>query len=327
MPKFAVSPEGAEALRKLAADVRSLMDQMSLCGRSLQNTIMSHEEGLGGFADEAIVLAGSCVAAVAAASSSADVIARSLESKAATIESLVGDVTAGAGGISGNTYSSKILDPMRPVRGASPRRPEKTQYGWKANEDGFIYDHPFEMASYLCDSQGSAYSANFTGTCGLCSCANVLRLAGVDLGEKEMIDFAAPGKLCDYKDGEPAASGGTGPWERREILSHFGADSDIVPVDMSGGQATSDSVQRIADYVSDGRGVIISVHANTLYASGPAEDDYHAVVVTSVRKDGFGNTTGFYIADSNIGTTYYPASLLQKALTGNPMNVTAGSVR
>lgn len=327
MSKFAVSPDGAEALRKLAADVRSLMDHMSSCGHSLQNTIMSYEEGLGEFADEAIVLASSCVAAIAAASSSTDVIACSLESKAVTIESLVGDLTAGAGDISNNTYNSKILDSMRPVRGASPRRLEKTQHGWEANGDGFVYDHPSEMASCLCDSQGFAYSANFAGTCGLCSCANVLRLAGVDLGEKEMIDFAAPGKLCDYVAGEPDASGGTRPWERREILSHFGVDSDIVSVGMSGGRATSDSVQKIADYVSDGRGVIISVHANTLYASGPAEDDYHAVTVTSVRKDGLGNITGFYIADSNIGTTYYPASLLQKALTGNPMNVTTGSVR
>ena len=327
MTKFAVSPEGAESLRKLSQDVRNIMEHMSTSGRNLQNAVMTLDEGLGAFSDKAIVLASDCVAAVATASSSSERIASLLESKASVIEALIGSASLpGSNASTADSYGSLIRG-MRPVAGATPRSLESTEQQWTINNGESIYDHPEEMSHFLYASQGSAYSANFGGTCGLCSCANVLRLAGVELGEKEMIDFAAPNKLCDYVMNEPDASGGTGPLDRQVILAHFGIDSSIVGVDKYGGSATYETMDKIADAVSAGKGVIASVHANTLYASGPAEDDFHAVTITSVRKDRFGNIAGFYIADSNIGTTYYPASLVSRALTGSPLNITTHSIR
>ena len=234
----------------------------------------------------------------------------------------------------GETVSIPHMEPNR----STPRDLPQTQYGFTKDSNGNLtYDSPMEMDQYLYAKQGSAYT-NFQGTCGLCSCANILRLSGVDVTEKDVIDYAASvgnpgsfsGKLCEIDPNCADATGGTGPDERKEILEHFGISSGVWPVEKKGGMATEETVEQISDFISDGRGVILSVHASVLNPEmylNDLDSDFHAVTVTSVSKNNLGEVVGFYICDSNSGTSYYDVNTVRKALTGNDMNYTHQRIR
>ena len=237
---------------------------------------------------------------------------------------------AGAGmGSTGSLGASQ--NGMKPVAGATPRNLPKSQYGFSIDSNfEAVYDSPMEMDEYLYDKQGSA-NASFQGTCGLCSCANILRLAGVEYGEGDMINFAAANGFCENNIFDPDASGGTGAYDRQQILQHFGVQSSLVPVQVSSNGASTQVTDDIAKYVSEGRGVILSVHAGILdpaaYNVNGFGDDYHAVTVTSVKRNAYGDPVGFYICDSNQGTKYYSADTVRRSLTGNDMNVTDQIIR
>ncbi len=190
------------------------------------------------------------------------------------------------------------------------------------------------MGQYLYASQGSA-SIRYQGTCGLCSCANVLRLAGVNYNEKDMIDYASHtssgegpfSRLCVYNPINPSASGATNAANRKQILEHFGISSGTFPIALENGIAKEESVNEIAKYVAEGRGVIISVHSGLLYYGRKFSNDYHAVTVTSVVKNEDGIVKGFYVCDSNRGTKFYDVLEIRQALTGADMNVTYSYIR
>lgn len=232
-----------------------------------------------------------------------------------------------------NSFSSSNLE-VAPNR-TTPRDLSATQYSFTKMDNGeYIYDTPGEIGKYLYYSQGSA-NPHFLGTCGLCSCVNVLRLAGVNLTETQAIDYASTtkssdslfGTLCSVNPFNAHSSGGTRPKDRKEILEHFGISSGLFPVELKNGQATDSTINSIAKYVSEGRGVIASVHAGVLYKGYEMENDFHAVTITSVRKNKYGDITGFYIADSNKGTNFYTAEVFRNALTGADLNITYSILR
>lgn len=227
---------------------------------------------------------------------------------------------------------SRAASSLMPTR-SQPRDLWYTSYGFTDDgKGGRVYDSPEELDRYLYRRQGSA-NARFQGTCGLCSCANILRMAGVNASEADMIAYASvtragglfSGMLCavGYKD--PGMNGGTSPKSRQQILAHFGVDSGLVPITFDlDGSVSDTTIRQIADSVASGHGVILSAHADVLwYDAAYGSDDYHAVTVTSVKKDMQGNILGFYICDSaNGGTAFHSAEKIKRALTGAPMNVT-----
>lgn len=246
---------------------------------------------------------------------------------------------------SGSSISDVSLSASLEPNRSTPRNLPITAYGFTTGPNGEqTYDSPMEMDSYLYASQGSAYT-NFQGTCGLCSVANVMRLSGVNVSEKDVIDYAAntyalddpvanhvswTNRLCTVNPLDPNASGATNPQSRKAILEHFGISSGVFSVKMEGGIASAEALEDIANFVSDGRGVIISVHASVLEPAMYVNDlnsDFHAVTVTSVTRNKDGKVSGFYICDSNKGTSYYPAVKVQNALTGSDMNVTHSHIR
>lgn len=237
-------------------------------------------------------------------------------------------------------YSTPISDnkpDLAPTRN-TPRDLIGTQFGMVKDSDGnLVYDSPVETDQYLYKDQGSANPA-FQGTCGLCSCANILRLSGVNATEAQMIAYASTTKnpntlfqkLCATGYSDFGMNGGTSPKTRQFILQNFGIDSGIFPLERERDGSISDrNLAAISDNVSAGRGVILSVHADVLWNDASVGiDDYHAVTVTSVKKDPAGNILGFYICDSaHNGTTYYTANKVKRALTGSPMNVTYSVIR
>ena len=202
------------------------------------------------------------------------------------------------------------------------RKLAQTQQKWYPCNNGTsrIYNTPIQTGATLDAQQGK--NPNHLGTCGIVSCVNVLRLAGrVGTAESEVLSYAISHNLCITNNTQPAASGGTYPDSRRQILEQFGLESELLPV----------SIDAIAACVSAGKGVIISVDAGKLWQNPVYVNCPHAVTVTSVRKDSAGNVEGFYICDSGRGTNdfahFYTAEHLKKSLLPRNMNVTTSIIR
>ena len=192
----------------------------------------------------------------------------------------------------------------------------ETRQTWHRDRDGSqVFNTPQETGRRLDSDQGKARSPlsglRLAGTCGLVSCANVLRLGGAPATEQQLVDLAVEEGLC-------APSGGTTARNRRAILKKLGMRSSLKRC----------TVDAIAEQVAEGRGVIISVYAARLWnLFGIDPNSTHAVVVTSVRRDARGKLEGFYICDSgehgpDSACKYYTADQIDFALTGREMNVT-----
>lgn len=191
-----------------------------------------------------------------------------------------------------------------------------------------IYNTPTATGETLDYRQGkvnvilnNTHILPFLGTCGLVSCVNVLRLAGrMETTEEEVLKYALYNRLCKCTM-NPYMNGGTSASSRQNILQGFGLESEVL-------EATTED---IAKYVSEGRGVIISVDAGILWEDSDREGEFHAITVTSVKKDPDGNILGFYICDSGSGSDdfarYCDADFLRRSLSGYPMNVTSAIIR
>lgn len=236
--------------------------------------------------------------------------------------------TGGAGFISGQSESNSLpsAGQTAAVHGIGSASGSfelnATNQIWTTSADGsMIFNTPVETGGKLDSCQGKVNG--FLGTCGLVSCVNILRLAGYPATESEVVDYASAtpagfeqGMLCTTNS-YPEANGGTSAEGRQRILQHFGIKSELQ-------EATVDN---IAAAVSDGRGVIISVYAGMLYNGQSNHKDLHAITVTSVKKDRYGNVLGFYVCDSGTGGTdnskFYATFQIENALSGRPMNVTS----
>ena len=200
----------------------------------------------------------------------------------------------------------------------------KTEQSWQTDADGNqIFDSPVETGARMDSKQGKV--KGFSGTCGLVSCENILKMAGINVSEADVVSYASRTRsqingafLCSR--GMPFAedNGATSVSDRNEILSHFGVDAVALPCD----------IDSIARYVEEGRGVIISVHAEQLYYGSTDGGDLHAICVTSVKRDPAGHLVGFYVCDSNgYPSEFYYAAEIDRALSGRDMNVTSSIIR
>ena len=218
-----------------------------------------------------------------------------------------------------------------------PRSLSRTAEIWtKGTENTLIYNSPIETGKKLDFHQGKV--ENFQGTCGLVSCVNVLRMAGVPATEAAVVKYASTTyednrnsfiasltrKTLCTSNSVPSSNGGTSAASRKKILEHFGIPSRTAP----------QSIETIAQAVSSGHGVIASVHAERLYFKRqPIHTDLHAITITSVQKDITGKILGFYVCDSNAyvlggtGATYYTADELEEALSERECNITTTIIR
>jgi len=219
-----------------------------------------------------------------------------------------GSGTVGAG--TGNHAGTKIN---------APRALTKTQQGWKSIPGGTMYNSPFETGAKLISNQGSI--PEYSQDCGIASCANVARLAGMKISEEKAVWTALnhTPPLCG-KHTSKEAGGGTSPQSRQALLACLGVPSHLEPAD----------VVTIAQRVQEGRGVIISVRAGRLWNSNT--QGLHAITVTSVVRNSDGSLYGFFVCDSGTGgrdsAKFYTANEIQNALTPNrSMNVTSTIIR
>lgn len=218
-----------------------------------------------------------------------------------------------------------------------PRSLSRTAENWtKGSGNTLTYNTPIETGKKLDIRQGKV--ENFEGTCGLVSCVNVLRMAGVPISEADVVKYASTTyeenanafvasptrKTLCVTNSVSSSNGGTSTSSRKKILEHFGIPSRTAP----------QSIETIAEAVSSGHGVIASVHAETLYFKRrPIHPDLHAITITSVQKDNTGKILGFYVCDSNAyalggtGATYYTAEELEEALSERECNITTTIIR
>jgi hypothetical protein len=140
-------------------------------------------------------------------------------------------------------------------------------------------------------------SFGFLGTCGLVSCEDILRQFGLNVTENDVVRYAIENGRC-YTEGEPAQNGGTTPIDQAAILTDHGVPAHV---------EVNSSVEQLADYVEQGRGIIIEVNAGVLwndpnyYGNGEMN---HAIVVTGVDRDpSTGAVLGVYINDSGNGNS------------------------
>jgi hypothetical protein len=141
------------------------------------------------------------------------------------------------------------------------------------------------------------------GTCGLASCADVLRDCGREVSENDIVHEAADSDRC-VTDADPQYNGGANMDDISSLMSDHGVANEVLE---------PRTPAELAGYVEDGRGVITSVFADRLWgeADGPsveAAEQYseneqgqvsadHAVVVTGTVRNEAGTLTGFVIND------------------------------
>lgn len=151
----------------------------------------------------------------------------------------------------------------------------------------------------------------FQGTCGLVSCEDVLRQFGVDVNEAEVVRHALSRGLCAVSE-NPAQCGGTSEAWQAQILSDAGIPAHV---------ESNGSLSDLAQWISDGRGIIIEVNAGELWNDAQAYDTgnaNHAIVVAGVAVDPqTGNLVGAYVNDSGRGYPgdsgrFVSAELLQR---------------
>jgi hypothetical protein len=155
---------------------------------------------------------------------------------------------------------------------------------------GYITGEPLKWKETLDHSQGHN-EYNFKGTCGLCSCVNVLRESGLSVTENDIVSYAVEHHLCNVTS-DVYTSGGTSAEDISKILKDHG-----VPAHADYNASTGD----IANAIDEGKGVIVTVNAGLLWNdvhSFETGASNHAITVTGVCHDTNGNVKGFYICDS-----------------------------
>lgn len=193
-------------------------------------------------------------------------------------------------------------------------QPSATKQAWHLENGSCVFDSPDTLGKQLDTQQGKTH---LSGSCGICSCENVARMAGLSASEDSVYRFA-------YKKGLCTPEGGTTPSSRASLLTEMGIPAHCEPLL---------TPAQLAAPVMNGQGVIISVLSDAFYQESSPSADLHAITVTSVRVDSKGRIEGFYICDSNAhvlgktGSVFYEVDRLWPCLSGRDMVVTDQSIR
>ena len=93
-------------------------------------------------------------------------------------------------------------------------------------ERALVCGDPFRLGEVLDYQQGFDNPYGAFGTCGLTSIANICKMAGMDVSEPEVVQYAMEYGQC-IKDDPMFGGGGTTIGNDLEILSHFGVEGAL----------------------------------------------------------------------------------------------------
>jgi hypothetical protein len=134
---------------------------------------------------------------------------------------------------------------------------------------------------------------HFRQTCGLASCEGVLRQFRNEVTEAEIVEYAQKNKLCQEIPGDPEMSGGTTSEQQAQILSDY-----RVPAHWG----IHGSVEGLAAWLHEGRGVIVSLDAGVFYNNYAYRGRGHAVTPIAAAHDPkTWEIQGFYVNDTGTG--------------------------
>ena len=165
-----------------------------------------------------------------------------------------------------------------------------------------VYGDPFTLGEALDFQQGFDNPYGAYGTCGLTSIANVGSMAGMELTEPEVVEYAMENGLCeepgDLKSG--VLGGGVNISQTLKILSHYQLDSHCEMADV----ATPD---RLAECIEGGHGVILGVNSGVMQGrdwkvydqNGEIQTTHYITMTGTVRDAESGELKGFYVCDSS----------------------------
>lgn len=335
MTKFAVSPKGAECFSCLAQilikESRSIIDS----SERLKREIATHSEDLGIYSDAIIAVASRSKKTLIQNKQDIENLAFLLQKKADEIRTLCSRIETPSAktptiSASSDAYrKTNVPIKSRPESKYSRKKeltrtigflPQTGQKIFALDNGNTLFNTPQTTGAHLNYNQGHAVS-NFEGTCGLVSCENVARLAGKDVTEADAVRLASKKNWCTKKSSFSSDNGGTNAEEREKILNALGINSTL-DYDLS--------INHIANEIESGKGIIASVAVNRFWQNCP-DRGLHAITITSVERDSFGNPVAFYVCDSGSIQDDYARRIssddLQRALSGNPLNVTCGAIR
>lgn len=184
-----------------------------------------------------------------------------------------------------------------------------------------LFDSPETAGLNLNYDQGTAVR-RYEGTCGLCSCENVARLAGKDVTEADVVRLARKNNWCLKHQKEAGDNGGTCDYQRQNILNALGIESYL---------DYNHSLENIAQQIESGRGVIASVNVSSFWPDYDL-DSNHAITITSVERSPDGSVAAFYVCDSGSGDNDYARRVSPELMTSSlnkyvALNVTVNPIR
>ena len=111
-----------------------------------------------------------------------------------------------------------------------------------------------ERARKVWHEQGDN-SFRYQGTCGLASIAGTLRMLGMDVTEREVVDYAVTNGLCEVTS-DLETCGATGPAQLVQIFKHFGVPAHAEVIG---------SFEQVTSAIDRGQGVLIGLNAGELW--------------------------------------------------------------
>lgn len=178
--------------------------------------------------------------------------------------------------------------------------------------EALVYGDPYGIARKLDGHQGNnIYGCKNND--GLIAVVNVLRMAGINCSENEIVKCAIDNKWCRNSINESLGKPGENfPWERAKLLNHYGISSEALYRKLSDPDQPSAELDSIAEYVESGRGVIMEVYSGLLdvifYGETPDLQrmelpgaDRCVTVTGTARNPETGALEGLFICDSARG--------------------------
>nr|WP_231395160.1 MULTISPECIES: calcium-binding protein [unclassified Herbaspirillum] len=174
---------------------------------------------------------------------------------------------------------------------------------------------------YLLDYSQGDEVPGYKGTCSETSVANVCIMADQSVTEGDVVRKAIANGWCNTSSPDEGTRGSSNQTSQVAMLQSFGLRAE---------NRNGFDIQRMAELVKDGRGVMLSVNAGKLwgvpeYIEGGQIN--HKVTVTGVACDAStGEVAGFYIADSGRGQSTDGCRYLTLAELRNAADVVGRSM-
>ena len=147
--------------------------------------------------------------------------------------------------------------------------------------------------------------------CSIAQIANILTLAGIPTTEEEVVQYvnrisASLNSGLIVSQLRPELNGGLIPSEIGRVLKDFGLDNDVYPgrvgscsfISQLFGSPPPLDLDRVAESVENGKGVILCVNCEALNNIGCGDANHAISVVGTARNPDTHEVMGFYINDT-----------------------------